>query len=359
MDDDRELRPGMEVGGYVIDGELGRGGMGVVYSAKHPLIGKRAAIKVLRPSLSNNASIVDRFIQEARAVNQIGHPNIIDIFAFDTLPDGRHYLVMDLLDGEPLRKRLKRGPLHVREAADVVDEIASALIAAHDKGFMHRDLKPDNVFLVSRPGRVDIKLLDFGLAKLLPWAGSRAFRTATGTQIGTPDYMSPEQLSASESVDHRTDIYALGVMACECFSGKRPRRIGDDAFERGLLAAVEATPFVTRELVHLLEAMLAIDRDHRPTLAAVRAVLKRVRPLLPSMSVVGLEAPPLPGPLASVRPLEAPPVDVDVPPPPETPPRTQVAPKLVEPVRESRAWLIVAIALAVAAAIAFAVVMVT
>src|SRR5689334_20412618 len=169
--------------------------MGVVFSATHPMIGKRAAIKVLKPSLSNNPATVERFIQEARSVNQIGHPNIVDIFAFDTLPDGRRYLVMDLLEGESLRQRIKRGPLPILEAALVIDEVASALTAAHDKGFIHRDLKPDNVFLVDNPGRFDVKLLDFGLAKLMPTAqitSDRAFRTATGAQLGTPDYMSPE-----------------------------------------------------------------------------------------------------------------------------------------------------------------------
>src|SRR6187401_1179937 len=112
---------GTDVGGYVIDGEIGTGGMGVVYAATHPLIGKRAAIKVLRPELSNHPAAVERFTMEARAVNQIGHPNIVDIFAFGTLPDGRSYFVMDLLTGESLRRRLKRGgPLHVSEAASVL-----------------------------------------------------------------------------------------------------------------------------------------------------------------------------------------------------------------------------------------------
>src|SRR5512141_1140362 len=128
-----ELVAGTDVGGYVIDGELGRGGMGVVYSARHPVIGKRAAIKVLKPSLSNNPATIERFIQEARSVNAIGHPNIVDIFDFDMLPDGRRYLVMDLLEGESLRKRIKRGPLPPSEAAMVIDEIASALDAAHSK----------------------------------------------------------------------------------------------------------------------------------------------------------------------------------------------------------------------------------
>src|SRR5690242_8471374 len=172
--DDR-LPPGTDVGGYVVDGELGHGGMGVVYSATHPVIGKRAAIKVLKPELSRNHDAVERFALEARAVNQIGHPNIVDIFAFGVLNDGRSYYVMDLLAAESLRTRLKRGPLHISEAASVIDETASALIAAHAKCIIHRDLKPDNVFIVTHPGRwPEVKLLDWGLAKLaVPMGGKQ------------------------------------------------------------------------------------------------------------------------------------------------------------------------------------------
>jgi serine/threonine protein kinase len=288
------LSNGTNVGGYVIDGELGRGGMGVVYSAKHPVIGKRAAIKVLKPSLSNNPATVERFIQEARSVNAIGHPNIVDIFDFDKLPDGRRFLVMDLLEGESLRKRVKRGPLHVQEAAMVIDEIASALDAAHGKGFIHRDLKPDNVFLVANPGRFDVKLLDFGLAKLMPnsvMTNQRAYRTATGAQLGTPDYMSPEQLRGEKNIDHRTDIYALGVVAFEMITGKRPRRFADGSFDlEGTVAEViGAVSFVPTELAQLVETLLAADPEQRPSLVAVRAVIKRVRPSMPSLSVVGLD----------------------------------------------------------------------
>ncbi|HTR49357.1 MAG TPA: serine/threonine-protein kinase, partial [Kofleriaceae bacterium] len=281
--EDPRLAPGTDVGGYAIDGELGRGGMGIVYSAQHPVIGKRVAIKVLKPSLSQNPASVERFIQEARAVNEIGHPNIVDIFAFGALPDGRRYLVMDLFVGESLRARVRRGALHVREVVRVVDEVASALIAAHAKGFAHRDLKPDNIFLVANPGRTDVKLLDFGLAKLLPGAGARMYRTATGAQLGTPDYMSPEQLRGAATVDARTDIYSLGVTALECLLGKRPRRRSDGAFEGGTPAEMLATAPVSQELKELVTAMMSNDAAKRPRLAAVRTVIKRIRPTLPDM----------------------------------------------------------------------------
>jgi serine/threonine-protein kinase len=292
-----ELVAGTDVGGYIIDGELGRGGMGVVYSARHPVIGKRAAIKVLKPSLSNNPATIERFIQEARSVNAIGHPNIVDIFDFDMLPDGRRFLVMDLLEGESLRKRIKRGALPVAEAVMVIDEIASALDAAHAKGFIHRDLKPDNVFLVANPGRYDVKLLDFGLAKLTPnnaMVLDRAYRTATGAQLGTPDYMSPEQLRGDKNIDHRTDVYALGILAFEIITGKRPRRFSNGTFDlagtpSSIVGAVAGVP---PELAQLVETLLASEREHRPSMVAVRAVIKRVKPALPALpsgSVVALD----------------------------------------------------------------------
>ncbi len=295
---DDKLAPGTDVGGYHVDGELGHGGMGVVYSATHPVIGKRAAIKVLKPELSQNHDAVDRFVLEARAVNQIGHPNIVDIFAFGALPDGRSYYVMDLLQGESLRARVKRGPLHLSEAAAIIDETASALIAAHGKGIVHRDLKPDNVFVVTVPGRwPEVKLLDWGLCKLAPAVGGKA-RTLAGSVLGTPVYMSPEQARASGEVDHRTDIYALGVMSYELLSGTVPFKKGSsidtllahqDEPVPPLLAKVPSLP---EEVAQLIEAMLAKDADDRPTLAAVRTVLKRLKGTkIPTMTAAGLQMP--------------------------------------------------------------------
>jgi len=217
---DADLAPGTIVGEYKIEQKLGEGGFGAVYRARHPLIGKTAAIKVLARELSAKPEIVARFIDEARAVNQIRHKGIVDIFAFGSLPDGRHYFVMELLEGASLDAYLRqRGRIPPGETVTILRGVARAVDAAHQAGIAHRDLKPDNVFLVfDEDGAVHTKLLDFGVAKLL---GEQSGRTRTGTPIGTPQYMSPEQ-SRGVNVDTRTDVYSFGAMAYEMLTGRVP-----------------------------------------------------------------------------------------------------------------------------------------
>ena len=245
----RSRLPLRAIAGYVLDGEIGRGGMGIVYAATHPLIGKRVAIKILSRELGSDRVALERFLLEARSVNAIGHPNIVDTFDFGILPDGRQYLVMDLLIGETLRTRLRRGRLPIEEASIILDEVASALGAAHSKGIIHRDLKPDNVFVVVVPGRTpEIKLLDFGLVKLTTTSADGVERTRSGAIVGTPNYMSPEQARAKGRLDHRTDIYALGVLAFEMIAGELPY-IRDNALDTLIAHVQDEIPTRTRSSI--------------------------------------------------------------------------------------------------------------
>lgn len=219
-----DLEPGHVVGEYVVECKLGEGGFGAVYRAVHPVIGKTAAVKVLHLQYSSNPDVVSRFVSEARAVNQIRHRHIIDIFSFGTLEDGRHYYVMELLEGITLDAYLERaGRLEPMQALPILQGVARALEAAHEAGIAHRDLKPENVFLaVYDDGTVFPKILDFGVAKLLTGSGPGPIhRTHTGTPIGTPRYMSPEQCQGRK-VDHRTDIYSFGVITHRMLAGRLP-----------------------------------------------------------------------------------------------------------------------------------------
>lgn len=220
---DQDLRAGEEVGEYRIENVLGQGGFGTVYAAIHPLIGKRAAIKVLARKYSADPGVVSRFVAEARAVNQIRHRNIIDIFSFGQLGDGRHYYVMEYLEGMPLDAYTKeRGPLPLEQALPILRAIARALDAAHSKGIAHRDLKPENIFIAyDSDGGLFPKLLDFGIAKLMSPEEDVRHRTGTGVPLGTPYYMSPEQCRGRD-IDHRTDIYSFGIVAYRVLTGTFP-----------------------------------------------------------------------------------------------------------------------------------------
>jgi serine/threonine-protein kinase len=277
--DEGELEPGSRVGDYVIGHCIGVGGMGSVYSAIHPVIGKKAAIKVIASHLCRNEDAVGRFLQEARAVNAIGHPHIVDVFSVGALPDGRSYLVMELLEGETLGERMAREPLGVGEALDLFDQVLAAVEAAHDKQIIHRDLKPDNVFLIGRPGGgLGVKLLDFGIAKLQgPTPGVRA--TTTGMLLGTPMYMAPEQATGRE-ITAAVDVYALGGVCFEMLTG-RPPFWADNAAEviAMHLHALPPTASLYRAEIplavdQLLVDMLSKDPAQRPPVARVRQALR-------------------------------------------------------------------------------------
>jgi eukaryotic-like serine/threonine-protein kinase len=333
-----ELPPGTMVGEYQIEGVLGEGGMGKVYAAVHPVIAKRAAVKVLHPEMSVNRGLVDRFIQEARAVNQIGHPNIVDIFSFGWLADNRCYFVMELLRGRSLRERMDAQPPSIVETLAILDAISVALEAAHDKAIIHRDLKPDNVFLVDGRG---VKLLDFGIAKLLGSDEHRVQRTRTGNVLGTPAYISPEQ-ARGQGVDHRTDIYAMGCLAFEMLCGQLPYPADNSA---DMLAkhlyepppSVRAiAPHVPNDLDQLITRMMAKEAARRPTLAEVRGVMRAT-----AMHASSIPMPTYP-PRATTAGVA-----------------TTIAPTgaLVPPTRRSRGWLYGSLAALLAAGATTAVVL--
>src|SRR5262245_42276380 len=221
---DTELS-GVVLGGYRIVSEISTGGMGTVYRAQHTLLDRPAAVKLLRSELTANAELVQRFFTEARAASAIHHPGIIEVFDFGYATDGRAYLIMELLEGQPLGDRLQArgGRLGEIETAQIARGIASALTAAHAKGIIHRDLKPDNVFLVTDPDLPSgerPKLLDFGIAKLVDAVS--AHHTQTGALIGTPLYMAPEQARAAATIDSRADLYSLGCILYEMLVGDPP-----------------------------------------------------------------------------------------------------------------------------------------
>jgi len=223
-----DLSPGYVVGEYRVERVIGRGGMGVVYSGVQPVIEKRVAIKVLNSELSSDPALVRRFLDEARAVNRIRHPNIIDIFSFGQLADSRQYFVMEYLEGHTLADRLQSGDLPIEQLPPLLAQICDALDADHGEHIVHRDLKPENIWIVdSRRGRMFAKLLDFGIAKLL--ATGEQTTTQAGVLMGTPQYMSPEQCHG-RAVDHRTDIYAMGVLLYQMYTGTLPFR-GDSFAE--------------------------------------------------------------------------------------------------------------------------------
>ena len=282
------LAPGQQIASYRIDRLLGRGGMGAVYAATHTGIARPVAIKVLHAEHATEPEFVRRFLDEARAVNVIQHPNIVDIYDVGQTVDRAPYLVMEYLPGQPLSTRMRwSGGRLGHTTLRFARQIASALAAAHARGIVHRDLKPDNVMIVGDPEIVAgerVKVLDFGIAKLGPAAHGRddLNRTARATIMGTPTYMAPEQCRGAESVDDRADVYALGVILYQLLVGRPPFVARSMTELLGMHQFVAPTPLATIDpniparLASLVHAMLAKDPRARPPMSWVAAELDAI-----------------------------------------------------------------------------------
>lgn len=324
---------GQIIANYRVLGQLGQGGMGAVYLAQHTVLGRHAAIKVLLPEFSNNSELVGRFLNEARATAQLRHRGFVEIFDSGTLGNGSAYLVMEYLRGANFAAAIEwRKALVWSEAITVLREVAASVAHAHKHGIVHRDLKPDNIFLAigdetdprADRARTTVKVLDFGIAKLTATSGAAAggsARTRTGSLLGTPLYMSPEQCRGAGQVDHRTDIYSLGCIAYHALTGQPPFPL--EGFGEIISAHLNTPPVPLRaQLPAVPEAvdrfvlsLLAKDPAARPqTMDAVVTALDQLRvagaetdlfALIPPTALVG-DLPPLsssPGPRVATTPM--------------------------------------------------------
>ncbi|MGH9258237.1 MAG: protein kinase domain-containing protein [Vicinamibacterales bacterium] len=278
---------GRTVSHYRIVSQLGTGGMGVVYGAVDTRLGRTVALKFVPEELAKDRHVVDRLRAEARAASALNHPNICTIYDIGE-DDGRPFIVMELIEGQSVRDELATGPMRIRPVVDIGIQIADALDAAHTQGILHRDIKPANLILT---GRRQVKILDFGLAKLLPRreaSGTATETTAdqlttTGVIIGTVAYMSPEQVTGEE-LDGRTDLFSLGVVLYECVTGQRPFTGKTSAvvfsaiLNRAPVAPVILNPETPLRLGEIINNCLEKDRELRyQDAAGLRADLKRLK----------------------------------------------------------------------------------
>ena len=306
---------GTTVGSFRLVRRIGQGGMGSVYLGEQTLIGSRVAVKMLHEHLASDPSLVQRFYAEARAVNLIGHPNIVNIFDMNVVPPRRYYLIMEYLEGEPL-SAAPPGPMAPEQALPVLIQVCQALQAAHARGVVHRDLKPENIFLCRREGPPFVKILDFGIAKLFGGELQEG-QTHAGWIVGTPEYMAPEQ-GAGDPLDGRADLYALGVIAYRLATGRLPFSGGGVT---GILLAHRDTPPVPpRELnpkvseawsEAILGALSKRREDRYADADAFRAALERTLTRTAAGGTAPREGPAIPStatpqvPIAPVVPASA------------------------------------------------------
>jgi len=287
----RDSLIGQKLQEYVIKERIGVGGMGVVYRAVQTLIGKEVAIKVLRSDVVTDPRDVDRMLDEARIINSIKHRGIINIFGAGTLDDGRHYLIMELLEGESLEQLMQReGKVAAGDAVLILEEVLSALGAAHSAGVVHRDLKPANIFLVKEGNKVYVKLLDFGLAR-------RQQQNVTRI-AGTPDYISPEH-ARGRPAGPPADLYGFGILCFHMltgklpFTGNTPMEVMEKHVHHEPPVPHEVTPAIPKALSELILKLLAKDPGSRPDAnqvkADLRAATKQLRNASTMMSLMSIE----------------------------------------------------------------------
>lgn len=263
---------GQLIGGkYQVLDLLGEGGMGAVYLAQHKLLGKRVAAKFLHRKIAKKEAIVTRFYREAKAATEIDHPNVVDILDIGATSDGTPYIIMEYMAGESLAELLERtGPLPLGAACAIFEQLLAGVGAAHKKGIIHRDLKPDNIYLIHREkGPPVAKIIDFGISKFTCTPKNTQL-TLMGDMLGTPAYMAPEQIRGGKSIDFRVDIYAIGVIAYEVLTGKRPFAGNDysEVFAATLTepppSPEEIYPEFPKEAKSFLMTLLEKRPEHRP-----------------------------------------------------------------------------------------------
>jgi serine/threonine-protein kinase len=249
---------------------LGMGGMGAVYEVEHEFTKHRRALKLLHAEMLQHPTVVARFVREASAAGHIGNPHIVETFDAGNLEGGEPYIVMEMLQGETLADRLERvRRLPLPELVDVIRQACDAVQAAHDVGIVHRDLKPENLFLVEKDGKPFVKILDFGVSKFDAALTGADGTTKEGSMVGTPYYMSPEQVDGDKDLDARTDVYALGVILYQCAGGTRPFQA--DALPKLAVLIHEGKPRPLSDrrpdlptgFVEVVHKAMARDRDHR------------------------------------------------------------------------------------------------